>query len=328
MHQNPIAADMHGRTVLVTGGTAGIGYEVARAFAASRARVLLLSRKVENGDRAMAEIKKAVSDQADVHFVECDLGNIKNVKETGDRIREEEKRLDIIVADAGIGVNKFDVSSDGFDRHFAVNHLGHFLLINRLLPLMRKTSKLANAPPPRIVSVSSELHRMAPSSIQFASKEEVMEAGSRNLSAVSLYARSKLANILFTKYTLVENALQPSGDRILAVATHPGVVHTGQQDQFKEAYGSLVGSLVKAVTVPFMRNPEQGSVSTLWASTADDAEKNGWQGYYFTDPGQVGKESAQACDAQLGKNLHELSEALIVDKLGKDALFPWKDAST
>lgn len=233
-----------------------------------------------------------------------------------------------IVADAGIGVNKFDVSSDGFDRHFAVNHLGHFLLINRLLPLMRKTSKLANAPPPRIVSVSSELHRMAPSSIQFASKEEVMEAGSRNLSAVSLYARSKLANILFTKHTLVENALQPSGDRILAVATHPGVVHTGQQDQFKEAYGSLVGSLVKAVTVPFMRNPEQGSVSTLWASTADDAEKNGWQGYYFTDPGQVGKESAQACDAQLGKNLHELSEALIVDKLGKDALFPWKDAST
>ena len=56
----------------------------------------MLSRKVENGDRAMAEIKKAVSDQADVHFVECDLGNIKNVKETGDRIREEEKRLDVV----------------------------------------------------------------------------------------------------------------------------------------------------------------------------------------------------------------------------------------
>lgn len=152
-----------------------------------------------------------------------------------------------------------------------------------------------------------------------------MEIRSKDLSAVSLYARSKLANILFTKYTLVERALEPSGDRIWAVVTHPGAVHTGQQDQFKEAYGSLVGSLLKAVTVPFMRNPEQGSMSTLWAATADDVEKNGWQGYYFTDPGQVGKETAQACDARLGKNLHELSEALIINKLGKDALFPWKD---
>lgn len=225
-------------------------------------------------------------------------------------------------------MNKFGVSSDGFDRHFAVNHLGHFLLINRLLPLMRQTSKFADTPPPRIVSVSSELHRMAQSSIQFASKEEVTGIGSKNLSAVSLYARTKLANILFTKYTLVERALEPSRDRILAVVTHPGAVHTSQQDQFKEAYGSLVGSLVQAVSVPFMHDPEQGSASTLWAATADEVEKNGWQGYYFTDPGQMGREAAQACDAQLGKNLHELSETLIVDRLGKDALFPWEDMST
>lgn len=84
------------QTVLVTGGTAGIGYEVARAFVESHARVLLLSRKVEIGDTAKTEIKKAVSDQADIHFVECDLGNLKNVKEVGDKIREEEERLDIV----------------------------------------------------------------------------------------------------------------------------------------------------------------------------------------------------------------------------------------
>lgn len=113
MDQSTIAADMRrkvclssdsfhihsvivSQTILVTGGTAGIGYEVARAFAESHARVLLLSRKVENGDRAVAEIKKTVSDQADVHFVECDLGNLKNVKEVGDKIRGEEERLDIV----------------------------------------------------------------------------------------------------------------------------------------------------------------------------------------------------------------------------------------
>lgn len=88
-------SDVVSQTVLVTGGTAGIGYEVARAFAESHARVLLLSHKVENGDRAMAEIKKAISDQADVHFVQCDLGNLMNVKEVGDKIREKEERLDI-----------------------------------------------------------------------------------------------------------------------------------------------------------------------------------------------------------------------------------------
>ena len=83
------------QTVLVTGGTAGIGYEVARTFAESHARVLLLSRKVENGDRAVDEIK-TVSDYANVHFVECDLGNLMNVKEVGDTIREKEERLDIV----------------------------------------------------------------------------------------------------------------------------------------------------------------------------------------------------------------------------------------
>ncbi|KIJ67870.1 hypothetical protein HYDPIDRAFT_82988 [Hydnomerulius pinastri MD-312] len=325
--QSTDTTDLQGRTVLVTGGTAGIGYEVARAFAESRARVLLLSRKVENGDTAVAEIRKTISDGVDVHFVECDLGNLANVKEIGDKICEEEKRLDIVVAGAGVGVNKFDVSYDGIDRHFAVNHLGHFLLINRLLPLIRKTSKLPDTPAPRIVSISSELHRQAPSSIQFVSEEEVMEEGSKSLSAVSLYSRSKLANILFTKYTLMERAIRPSGDHIFALTTHPGAVHTGQQDQFKEAYGPLVGGLAKAVTVPFMRNPEQGSLSTLWAATSDDIEKNGWQGCYFTDPGQLGKETGQADDEQLGENLHNLSEQLVKEKLGDNALFPWKDNS-
>lgn len=92
----PIHSKFVSQTVLVTGGTAGIGYEVARAFAESHARVLLLSRKVENGDRAAAEIKNTVSDKVDVHFVECDLGNLKHVKDVGDKIREEEERLDIV----------------------------------------------------------------------------------------------------------------------------------------------------------------------------------------------------------------------------------------
>lgn len=234
-----------------------------------------------------------------------------------------------MIADAGVGVNKFDVSADGIDRHFSVNHLGHFLLINRLLPLIRHTSTIPGAPTPRIVSVSSELHRAAPSSIKFASEEELGESASNDMpmTAVALYARTKLALILFTKYGLVERVIVPNNDKILAVTTHPGAVHTGQQDQFKEAYGQVFGTMLKHVVVPFMRNPEQGSLSTLWAATSDEVEKNGWQGKYFTDPGQLGGESNMACDRELGKNLWELSERLVKERLGPEGLLPWaKDA--
>ena len=121
-----------------------------------------------------------------------------------------------------------------------------------------------------------------------------MGVGSKNLSAVSLYARSELANILFAKYTLVKRALEPCGDRIRAVATHPGAVHTDRQDQFKEAYGSLIGSLVKAITVPFIRDAEQGSVSTLWTATADDGRQKWMAGMLLHGP-RLGGEGDSTC---------------------------------
>lgn len=84
------------QTCLVTGGTQGIGFEVAKALAVSRARVLLLSRKSENGDKALEAIQKETSGGANVEFVEIDLGNLKNVREVADRIRLKESRLDIV----------------------------------------------------------------------------------------------------------------------------------------------------------------------------------------------------------------------------------------
>ena len=222
-----------------------------------------------------------------------------------------------MICDAGIGVNAYGESSDGIDRHMAVNHLGHFLLVNRILPLLRKTAASPSAPVPRIILVSSELHRDAPSNTAFASLSELNDSSIR---ADQLYGRSKLANILFAKYGLEDRVLRPNKDRIIAVSVHPGAVHTGQQDQFKEAYGQIFGTILKSVTVSFMRSPDKGSLSTLWAATCKDGDIEG--GKYYSDPGKPGGESKQACDRELGDRLWKLSEELVKEKAGPDALLP------
>jgi len=318
--------ELSGRTAVVTGGTVGIGFEVAKALALAGARVRLLSRRSENAEEAIAKIKSDADPNGpivDVTFTPCDLGSLETVKQVADRIREQEQRLDLLILDAGVGVNKYDVSADGIDRHFAVNHLGHYYLTNRVLPLLRRTAELPGAPAPRIVVVSSELHRALATTVKFASLDEI----NTDLGANGLYARSKLANILFVKYGLVERVLRPTGSRIVAIATHPGAVHTTQQDQFKDTFGTIVGTMMKHLTIPFMRNPEQGSLSTLWAATSEEIDEDPakWNGHYITDPGQLSEESRAAQSSELGKNLWGISELLVRNKIGSDALLPWDE---
>lgn len=326
--------DLQGRTAVVTGGTEGIGFEVARALALADARVLLLSRKSDKGEEAVAKIRESKSESGggpvDVTFMECDLGNLNHVKQVADQIREQEQRLDLLICVAGVGVNKFDVSDEGLDRHFVVNHLGHFLLTNRLLPLIRKTAARNEEPMPRIISVSSSLHQAAPSSVRFESAEELKRGSnvdSGEVGPAQLYGRSKLAIILFIKFGLAERVIRLPGDRILAFATHPGAVHTKQQDQFSEAYGSVFGTVMKYATIPFMRSPDQGSLSTLWAATSSEVERDTakWQGAYITDPETAGGETSQAQDAELGARLWNLSEQLVKEKLGSDGLLSWDE---
>lgn len=213
--------------------------------------MIIASRKADHGEEAVAKIKESADGPVDIRFVELDLGNLKAVKQVADEFAASEERLDLVspprsnpppqpppltrtaggtqlIADAGIGVNAFALDADGVDRHMGVNHFGHFLLINRLLPLVRRTAARADAPAPRIVAMSSELHKTAPASVKFASTAEVY-TNEQELGPNALYARTKLAVLLNIKYGLVERVIVPNGDRIWAAATHPGAVHTDQQ---------------------------------------------------------------------------------------------------
>lgn len=126
-----------------------------------------------------------------------------------------------LVLSAGINAAPYGLNADRLDRHFGVNWLGQFYVVNILYPLMRKTSKETGAPAGKIVFESSEMHRAAPSWIAFHSKEDINNTA---LGPMQLYARSKLCMILGTKYGLYERAIKPNNDNIYAIALHPGAV--------------------------------------------------------------------------------------------------------
>lgn len=312
--------DLDGRVAIVVGGAFGIGFEVSRAFVLHKARVIMINRKEEQGQDSIDKIKKEAGEDAKIEWLPCDMGNLKQVREVCTGIREREDRLDLLILSAGINANQYAEDADGIDRHFGVNWLGQFYVCNLLLPLLRKTSKIPDAPAPRIVFESSEQHRAAPSVVHFGSLDEINDSKVGNL---ELYGRSKLAIILGVKYGLVDRVIKPNSDNIYALSVHPGAVNTAMQQQWKDAYPGLFGKLVTAVMLTMGRDVEQGSYSALYAATSPEIEEKGWNGYYLTDPSQPGKESKQASDPALGAALWELSQRLITEKVGPDALVDW-----
>ena len=213
--------NLEGRVAIVTGGALGIGYEVSRALAHAGCKVIMVNRKEEQGTAAIDAVKNATPD-ANIEWRECDLGNLSQVREVFGGFRESLDRLDYLVLSAGINTNQFGLDSDGIDRHFGVNFLGHFYVCNQLWPLLRKTGKMEGVSPPRVVFEASEMHRLAQlSNVQFKNKEEINDP---NLDSTALYNRTKLAMILFAKYGLAGKVIPENKDKIYALSVHPGAV--------------------------------------------------------------------------------------------------------
>lgn len=312
--------DLEGRVALITGGALGIGYEIARAFVQNKCRVIMVNRKEEQGDDAIKAIKDEVGPDAQIEWIGCDMGDLHQIKEVFGGIAEREKRLDLLILSAGINVNQYAHDTDGIDRHFGVNWLGHFYIVNLLYPLIRHTSTLPNTPAPRIIMESSEMHRTAPSNTHFASLEEINNS---NLSPTELYGRTKLAMILGVKYGIYEKVIKKNGDNVFALSVHPGAVNTAMQQQWKDAYPGLVGKMLTSVMLAVGRDVEQGSYSALYAATSPEVEEKNWNGWYLSDPGTPGKESSQASDPTLGTALWNLSERIVKDRVGEEAFNDW-----
>lgn len=262
----------------------------------------MINRKQEQGDEAIKQIKEESGQDTQVEWHGCDMGNLKQVQEVITRIRDKEDRLDLVsleltvhiwpsrwlmiltsqlILSAGINTNAYGETHDGIDRHFQVNWLGQFYATNILYPLIRKTSKIPDAPTPRIVWESSRMHRMADENIRFENLNEINDS---SIDPVKLYGRTKLAIILGVKYGLRDRVIKPNGDNIYVLSVHPGAVNTLMQHQYKDAYPGLMGQMMTYVNMAFGRNPEQGSYSALYAALSPEVKEKGWNGWYLEDP--------------------------------------------
>jgi retinol dehydrogenase-14 len=235
-HQRPMA----GRTVLVTGGTGGIGLATAEGLARMGARVAITGRDPGRAENAAREIRAASGAQVDV--LVADLSSQSEVRRLAAEALERLPRIDVLVNNVGGYWNTRRPTPDGLEHTFALNHLAPFLLTDLLLDRLRQTSSS------RVVTVASHAHTQG--AIDFDDLQ-----GERSYSGARAYNQSKLANLLFT----YELARRLRGSGVVAHALHPGVVSTrlGAEDP-----GRTQRLLVPFIR-PLMKNPAQGAATSI-----------------------------------------------------------------
>jgi retinol dehydrogenase 14 len=254
IHGGPMA----GRTVLVTGGTGGIGKATAVGLAAMGARLAITGRDRGRAEDAAREIRAAGGGQVDV-FV-ADLSAQSEVRRLADEVLQRLSRIDVLVNNVGGYWNTRHVTADGLERTFALNHLAPFLLTSLLLDRLKRSA------PARVVTVSSNVQ--ATGRIDFDDLQ-----GARSYSGARAYNQSKLANVLFT----YELARRLQATSVTANALHPGVVRTsfGTEDP------GGVQRLFTPFMRPFMKTPAQGAATSIHLASAPDLEQ--MTGCYFAN---------------------------------------------
>jgi NAD(P)-dependent dehydrogenase (short-subunit alcohol dehydrogenase family) len=246
---------LEGRVCLVTGGTSGIGKQTVKQLARLGAEVIFTARDIEKGKKIKKEIILS-SRNPDVYVVECDLGNYKSIVKCVKAINEDYDKIDVLINNAGVWNTKFELTSEGVESHFGINHLGHFLLTNLLLPIIKKGKS------PRIINLSSGIHYRAKLNINDLEGREI------KFSSFMAYANSKLCNLLFTNKLarIVEQ------DNITVNAVHPGVVKTALFNDMNP----LIKFLLKFVYI----SPGEGAKTTVYLASSPKVA--GLTGKYFT----------------------------------------------
>ena len=275
---------MTGRTVLVTGGTGGIGLATAAGLAGLGARIGIVGR---DPGRAEAAAEQLRGDGAEVDVFVADLSSQREVRRLADEVLAAYPRLDVLVNNVGGYWATRHTTVDGLERTFAVNHLAPFLLTNLLLDRLRASA------PARVVTVSSGAQAMG--SIEFDDLQ-----GERDYSGQRAYNQSKLANVMFT----YELARRLQGTGVTANALHPGVVRTDFGREDSTGWMRLMVPVIR----PFMKSPRRGAATSVYLASSPEVE--GVTGRYFAN--QRARPSSKASqDATAAARLWDVSAKLV-----------------
>jgi NAD(P)-dependent dehydrogenase (short-subunit alcohol dehydrogenase family) len=281
--------EMAGKVVLITGGNAGIGKETAVGLASLGARVVITSRDAARGDDAVAEVRRR-SGNEDVEVMSLDLASLTSVREFARAFLDRHNRLDVLIDNAGLVLGSRQVTEDGYETTFQVNHLGHFLLTDLL------RDRLVASAPSRIVVVTSDAHKNARNGLDFDDLQS-----ERRYSAFSVYGKTKLANILFTR----ELARRLDGTGVTVNCVHPGFVAS----RFgRDGDTGILGRVAMPLLRPFALNAEQGARTSVYL--ASDPAVDGVTGAYWVKCAPVAP-SAAAQDDDAARRLWDVSEQLV-----------------
>jgi NAD(P)-dependent dehydrogenase (short-subunit alcohol dehydrogenase family) len=257
--------DLTDRVIVVTGANGGLGFETCRALVRHGAHVIMACR---SADKAAEAVQRLESEPATGRAEPwaLDLASLRSIEAFAERFTAQHDELHGLCNNAGVMALPRRVTADGFEMQLGTNHLGHYALTGRLLPL------LLAAEGSRVVTVTSLVHRMA--RVDFDDLQ-----GERHYRRWAAYGQSKLANLLFT-YEL-QRRLGAAKAETIAVACHPGYSSTNLQEQAAAAAGSaIVGRILSAANRVAAQSPEMGALPSLFALAADDV-----QGGDFIGPG-------------------------------------------
>jgi NAD(P)-dependent dehydrogenase (short-subunit alcohol dehydrogenase family) len=255
--------DLRGRRILVTGVSAGLGVETARALAAHGAEVVGAARDLAKAETATAVVRAEAANGGSLALIELDLASLQSVRASADQLLSAGRPFDVVIANAGVMAAPFGHTADGFETQFGTNHLGHFTFVNRIAPLIASGGRLVN--------LSSSGHRFADVDIDDPNFEHTP------YDPWIAYGRSKTANILFA----VEFDRRHKERGVRATAVHPGGIRTELTRHLDD--GTLEAMIVKINEElaaegkpPYeLKTVPQGAATSVWAAVVAAAEEIG-----------------------------------------------------
>src|ERR1700751_3440597 len=290
--------NLKGRRVLVTGVSSGLGVETARSLAAHGAQVVGAARDLKKADAATDQVRKdAAANGGSFELVALDLANLTSVRACADALLKKGEPFDVIIANAGVMATPFGHTEDGFETQFGTNHLGHFVLVNRIAPLLR--------PGGRLINLASAGHRYANVDLQDPNFERTP------YDPWVAYGRSKTANILFS----VGFDKRHRGRGVRAAAVHPGGIQTelGRHigaEEIQKLIDRISAQRAEQGLAPFQwKTIPQGAATSVWAGVVAPADEIGGRYCEACHVGDIVPETATITVASGGVRAYALDPA-------------------